>query len=69
MRMAGGSYLVAREGGDRVWAFRFADLDGKRAQREFAGVTRAGDVPTLSSARNGSAQADLDGRALCRKFG
>jgi hypothetical protein len=27
---------VVRESGDRVWAFRFADLEGKRAQTEFA---------------------------------
>ena len=50
----GGLYLVVRESGDRVWAFRFTDLDGKRRQMEFA---RAGDreggrrVLTLSSAR------------------
>jgi hypothetical protein len=31
---------VVRESGDRVWAFRFTDLEGKRAQMEFA---RAGD--------------------------
>ena len=36
----GGLYLVVRESGDRVWAFRFTDLEGKRAQMEFA---RAGD--------------------------
>jgi hypothetical protein len=36
----GGLYLVVRESGDRVWAFRFTDLKGKRAQMEFA---RAGD--------------------------
>jgi hypothetical protein len=52
----GGLYLVVRESGDRVWAFRFTDLDGKRAQMEFARVgdrdSAAGDVLTLSSARN-----------------
>jgi hypothetical protein len=32
----GGLYLVVR--GDRVWAFRFTDLDGKRAQMEFSRV-------------------------------
>jgi Arm domain-containing DNA-binding protein len=30
----GGLYLVVRESGDRVWAFRFTDVDGKRAQME-----------------------------------
>src|SRR5260370_8281598 len=52
----GGLYLVVRESGDRVWAFRFTDLDGKRAQMEFARIgdrdSAAGDVLTLSSARN-----------------
>ena len=52
----GGLYLVVRESGDRVWAFRFTDLDGKRAQMEFARMgdrdSAAGDVLTLSSARN-----------------
>ena len=36
----GGLYLVVRESGDRVWAFRFTDFEGKRAQMEFA---KAGD--------------------------
>jgi hypothetical protein len=52
----GGLYLVVRESGDRVWAFRFTDLDGKRAQMEFARIgdrdSAAGDVLTLSNARN-----------------
>ena len=52
----GGLYLVVRESGDRVWAFRFTDLDGKRAQMEFARIgdrdSAAGDALTLSSARN-----------------
>jgi hypothetical protein len=52
----GGLYLVVRECGDRVWAFGFTDVDGKRAQMEFARVgdrdSAAGDVLTLSSARN-----------------
>jgi integrase len=52
----GGLYLVVRESGDRVWAFRFTDLDGKRAQMEFARIgdrdSAAGDVLTLSSARD-----------------
>ncbi len=50
-----GLYLVARESGDRVWAFRFTDLEGKRAQMEFAKAgdrdSASGDVLTLSSAR------------------
>ena len=50
-----GLYLVARESGDRVWAFRFTDLEGKRAQMEFARAgdrdSASGDVLTLSSAR------------------
>jgi hypothetical protein len=36
----GGLYLAVRKSGERVWAFRFTDLEGKRAQMEFA---RAGD--------------------------
>jgi hypothetical protein len=52
----GGLYLVVRESGDRVWAFRFTALDGKRSQMEFARLgdrdSAAGDVMTLSSARN-----------------
>lgn len=55
MRTAG-LYLVVRESDDRVWAFRFTDVDGKRAQMEFARVgdrdSAAGDLLTLSSARN-----------------
>lgn len=51
----GGLYLVVRESGDRVWAFRFTDPEGKRAQMEFARVgdrdSAGGDVLTLSSAR------------------
>jgi hypothetical protein len=35
-----GLYPVVRESGDRVWAFRFTDLESKRAQMEFP---RAGD--------------------------
>lgn len=56
MRDGGGLYLVVRESGDRVWAFRFTDLDRKRAQMEFARIGDrdgvAGDVLTLSSARS-----------------
>jgi integrase len=52
----GGLYLVVRQSGDRAWAFRFTDVDGKRAQMEFARVgdrdSAAGDLLTLSSARN-----------------
>lgn len=52
----GGLYLVVRESGDRVWAFRFTDFKGKRAQMEFAKAgdrdTASGDVLTLSSARD-----------------
>jgi hypothetical protein len=65
-------------GGSVWWCERAAigrarsDRGGKRAQRKFAGVgdrdSAAGDVPTLSSGPNGSAQANLDRRALC-KFG
>jgi hypothetical protein len=47
----GGLYLVVRESGDRVWAFRFTDLEGKRAQMEFDRDGASGDVLTLSSAR------------------
>jgi hypothetical protein len=39
----GGLYLVVRDSGERVWAFRFTDLDGKRAQMEFA---KAGERAT-----------------------
>jgi hypothetical protein len=50
-----GGYLVVRKSGDRLWAFRFTDLDGKRAQMEFAKIgdrdSAAADVLTLSSAR------------------
>ncbi|WP_083219017.1 tyrosine-type recombinase/integrase [Bradyrhizobium icense] len=52
---AGGLYLVVRKSGDRVWAFRFTDLEGKRAQMEFAKAgdrdSPSGDALTLSSAR------------------
>ncbi|MEH2492963.1 tyrosine-type recombinase/integrase [Bradyrhizobium sp. AZCC 2230] len=51
----GGLYLVVRGSGGRVWAFRFTDLEGKRAQMEFAKAgdrdSAGGDVLTLSSAR------------------
>src|SRR5260370_1170446 len=45
MRTAGGLYLVVRESGDRVWAFRFTDLDGKRAQMEFARIGDRDIIP------------------------
>ncbi|MBV9565301.1 MAG: integrase arm-type DNA-binding domain-containing protein, partial [Bradyrhizobium sp.] len=52
---AGGLYLVVRKSGDRLWAFRFTDLQGKRTQMEFARAgdrdSTSGDVLTLSSAR------------------
>ena len=52
----GGLYLVVRNSGERLWAFRFTDLEGKRAQMEFARVgdrdSPARDVLTLSSARD-----------------
>jgi integrase len=52
---AGGLYLVVRMSGDRLWAFRFTDLEGKRALMEFARAgdrdSTSGDVLTLSSAR------------------
>jgi hypothetical protein len=41
----GGLYLVVRESDDRVWTFRFTDLEGKRAQMEFA---RAGDGASVT---------------------
>jgi hypothetical protein len=53
----GGLYLVVRESGDRVWAFRFTDVDGKRARMEFGRVrdcdSAAGD-PSPESAFTGS---------------
>jgi Arm DNA-binding domain len=57
---AGGLYLVVRNSGERLWAFRFTRLNGKRAQMEFAKVgdkdSAAGDVLTLSSARQKAAE-------------
>jgi hypothetical protein len=51
-----GGYLVVHESGDRLWAFRFTDLHGKRAQMESAKIgdrdSAAADVLTLSSARH-----------------
>jgi integrase len=56
----GGLYLVVRESGERVWAFRFTGLDGKRAQMEFAKVgdrdSAAGEMLTLKSARDKAAE-------------
>ena len=52
----GGLYLVVRDSGERVWAFRFTGLDGKRTQMEFARFGdrdgEAGDVLTLRGARD-----------------
>ena len=54
----GGLYLMVRESGDRVWAFRFTDLEGKRAPMEFARAgdrdSASGDALSLSSAREGA---------------
>jgi integrase-like protein/Arm domain-containing DNA-binding protein len=44
----GGLYLHVREGGERIWAFRFTARDGKRAVMEFAAVGQL----TLSEARD-----------------
>jgi integrase len=45
---AGGLYLIVRDNGVKVWAFRFTATDGKRAMMEFAAV---GDI-SLSEARD-----------------
>jgi hypothetical protein len=49
---------MVRESGDRVWAFRFTDLEGKRAPMEFARAgdrdSASGDALSLSSAREGA---------------
>ena len=37
----GGLYLVVRESGDRVWAFRFTDPEGKRARMAFTRLATA----------------------------
>jgi integrase len=49
----GGLYLVVRDSGERVWAFRFTGLDGRRGKVEFAklGDRDGGDRLTLSGAR------------------
>jgi integrase len=44
----GGLYLHVREGGERLWAFRFTAPDGRRAVMEFAKVSDLG----LSEARD-----------------
>ena len=56
-----GLYLVVRESGDRVWAFRFTAPDGKRAQMEFGRVAdrNHGDEYTLAGARNKAAEYRL----------
>jgi integrase len=49
---SGGLYLIVRNNGVRVWAFRFTAKDGKRALMEFAAVgDKAGEL-TLSAARD-----------------
>jgi integrase len=49
----GGLYLIVRDSGERVWAYRFTAPDGKRGQMEFAkvGDRDDGDKMTLSTAR------------------
>ena len=47
----GGLYLHVREGGERVWAFRFTAPDGKRAVMEFAKVSDLGLSDARPSAR------------------
>lgn len=49
----GGLYLVVRDSGERVWAYRFTAPDGKRTAMEFAkvGDRDNGDKMTLSTAR------------------
>lgn len=64
----GGLYLIVRDSGERVWAFRFTDLDGKRAQMEFAkavekATTRPGEM-TLAEARQ---RARLSARPEARR--
>jgi integrase len=44
----GGLYLIVRDGGERVWAYRFTAPDGKRGAMEFAKV---GEL-SLSEARD-----------------
>jgi integrase len=53
-----GLYLVVRNSGERVWAFRFTGLDGKRSRIEFAkvGDRDEGDRLTLSGAREQAAE-------------
>jgi integrase len=50
-----GLYLIVYESGERVWAFRFTDRDGKRAQQVFAKLgdrdSAIGDILTLKTAR------------------
>jgi len=47
-----GLYLLVRDSGERVWAFRFTSPDGKRAQMEFAkaGERDSADKATLTLA-------------------
>jgi integrase len=55
----GGLYLVVRETGERVWAFRFTDPDGKRAQMEFAKVGDKEGEMSLTEARDQARQYRL----------
>ena len=50
----GGDLPDRPESGDRAWAFRFSDLEGKGAQMEFAkiGDRASGDALTLKGARD-----------------
>jgi integrase len=51
----GGLYLIVRDNGDRIWAYRFTAPDGKRGMVEFAKV---GDM-SLSDARDQARQYRL----------
>ena len=61
-----GLYLVVRDSGERVWAFRFTDLSGKRAQMEFAkaveSTTGKPDERSLAEARDAARQYKIDFR-------
>jgi integrase len=48
----GGLYLLVRETGQRIWAFRFTAPDGKRAQMEFAKVGDKQGELSLTKARD-----------------
>ncbi len=55
----GGLYLIVRESGERVWAFRFTAPDGKRAQMEFAKVGDKEGELSLTEARDQARQYRL----------